>query len=562
MSHYTIGLDYGSNSVRCLVVDVANGRELGVAVWTYASGDAGVLTDPSNPHIARQSPMDYVEGLRQTVPAALSEAAADADFSPAKVIGIGVDTTGSTPIPVDASLQPLAAKPEFASDLNAYAWMWKDHSGMAEAEQITELAEVHRPQYLAKCGGTYSSEWLFSKIWHCYNAAPAVFAAAHTWLEFADFIPAVLAGITDVAEIKAGICPAGHKAMYCDEWGGYPDREFLSLLAPEIGALRDRLPATVTTADQVAGTLCDEWAAELGLPAGIPIAVGAFDAHLGAVGAGVGAGSMVKIIGTSTCDCLVAPNTEQLPDVPGVCGIVNGSILPGYYGIEAGQSAVGDIFNWFVKNVCKGDGKVHGQLRAEVEQDKPGQSGLLALDWQNGNRTILTDARLTGLVLGLTLHTTQAQIYRALIEATAFGARRILDRLGEYDVTVDKVINCGGIAEKDAMFMQIYADVLGRPMFISGSAQTCALGSAIMAAVVAGKDAGGYDTCEEAQAAICSYKDTAYTPIPENQAAYQELYELYCELHDSFGVKDVSFDHFAVMKKLLDISRRATGGAA
>ena len=187
---------------------------------------------------------------------------------------------------------------------------------------------------------------------------------------------------------------------------------------------------------------------------------------------------------------------------------------------------------------------------------------MLAVDWQNGNRTILTDARLTGLVLGLTLHTTQAQIYRALIEATAFGARRILDRLGEYDVTVDKVINCGGIAEKDAMFMQIYADVLGRPMFISGSAQTCALGSAIMAAVVAGKDAGGYDTCEEAQAAICSYKDTAYTPIPENQAAYQELYELYCELHDSFGVKGVSFDHFAVMKKLLDISRRATGGAA
>jgi L-ribulokinase len=562
MSHYTIGLDYGSNSVRCLVVDVANGRELGVSVWTYASGDAGVLTDPSNPHIARQSPMDYVEGLRQTVPAALAQAAEDADFSADKVIGIGVDTTGSTPIPVDADLQPLAAKPEFTANLNAYAWMWKDHSGMDEAEKITELAKASRPQYLAKCGGTYSSEWLFSKIWRCYNADRAVFDAAYTWLEFADFIPAVLAGITDVAEVKAGICPAGHKAMYCDEWGGYPDVEFLSMLAPEIGTLRDRLPTTVTTADQTAGYLCDTWAAELGLPAGIPIAVGAFDAHLGAVGAGVGAGSMVKIIGTSTCDCLVAPNTEQLPDIPGVCGIVNGSILPGYYGIEAGQSAVGDIFNWYVKNLCKGEGKVHGQLRGEVENDRPGQSGLLALDWVNGNRTILTDARLTGMILGLTLHTTQAQVYRALIEATAFGARRILDRIEEYDVKVDKVINCGGIAEKDPMFMQIYADVLGRPMVISGSAQTCALGSAIMASVVAGKAAGGYDTCEEAQAAICSYKDTVYTPIPENQAVYQELYEIYCELHDSFGVKGASFDHFPVMKKLLDIQRRASGGAA
>lgn len=559
MSHYTIGLDYGSNSVRCLVVDVADGRELGVAVWTYASGDAGVLTDPANPHVARQSPLDFVEGLRRTVPAALAQAAKAPAFSPAKVIGIGVDTTGSTPIPVDERLQPLAAQPRFAGNLNACAWMWKDHSGMAEAEKITELARQHRPHYLAKCGGTYSSEWLFSKIWHCHQVDRSVFDAAHTWLEFADFIPAVLAGITDPAQVKAGICPAGHKAMYCAEWGGYPDAEFLSFLAPEIGALRARLPRTVTTADQAAGTLCADWAKELGLPAGIPIAVGAFDAHLGAVGAGVGPGAMVKIIGTSTCDCLVAPNTAQLPDIPGVCGIVDGSILPGHYGIEAGQSAVGDTFNWFVKHVCRGEGKLHGQLRAEVEKDKPGQSGLLALDWVNGNRTILTDARLTGLILGLTLHTTQAQIYRALIEATAFGARRILDRIEEYGVKVEKVVNCGGIAEKDPMFMQIYADVLGRPMYISGSAQTCALGSAIMAAVVAGKAAGGHATCAEAQAAMCSYKDTVYQPIPENQAVYRELYALYCELHDSFGVKGASFDHFPVMKKLLDISRRAVG---
>ncbi|MCK5802309.1 MAG: ribulokinase [Lentisphaeria bacterium] len=556
---YTIGLDYGSNSVRCLVVEVTTGRELGVAVWDYAAGEAGICTDASNPHVARQAPSDFVQGLLETVPAALSHASMDKEFSPELVIGIGVDTTGSTPLPVDANLVPLADKPEFSGNLNAMAWMWKDHSGMDEAERITTLAAEQRPQYLRKCGGTYSSEWLFSKILHCLNVDRAVFEAAHTWLEFADFIPAVLAGLDDVSQVKAGICPAGHKAMYCDEWGGYPDAVFLALLAPEMGMLRDRLPSKAYTADQVAGRLCPDWAAKLGLPAGIPIAVGAFDAHLGAVGAGVGKGSMVKIIGTSTCDCLVTPANAFLPDIPGVCGIVKGSILPGYYGIEAGQSAVGDIFNWFVKDVCKGDGTLHAELREQAMVFAPGESGLLALDWNNGNRTILTDARLTGLIMGLTLHTSQAEIYRALIEATAYGARRILDRIEEYGVVVEKVVNCGGIAEKDPMFMQIYADVLGRPMHISGSAQTCALGSAIMASVAAGRDVGGYATVEEAQAAMCSYKDLVYTPRGEAQSVYGELYQLYCELHDSFGTPETSFDHYGVMKTLLGIRGRAAG---
>ena len=556
-ARFTIGLDYGSNSVRCLIVDIATGEEIATSVWDYPSGTAGVLTDPDEPHVARQSPADFIDGLSRTILPALDQARNHAAFRPERIIGIGVDTTGSTPIPVDASLRPLALQERFAHNLNAQAWMWKDHSSMNEAEAITELARELRPQYLAKCGGTYSSEWFFSKIWHCYQVDREVFDAAHTWLEFADFIPAVLADLRDVAEVTAGVCPAGHKAMYCREWGGYPDREFLHRLAPEIGALRARLPERVVPADQRAGTLSSVWAERLGLPAGIPIAVGAFDAHLGAVGAGVGPGRMVKIIGTSTCDILVNPSDRPLPDIPGVCGIVDGSVLPGHYGIEAGQSAVGDIFNWFVTEVCAGDASLHGELTAAAASIPPGRSGLLALDWHNGNRTILVDARLTGLVVGMTLHTSRVELYRALLEATAFGARRILDRLQKYDVPVDEVIACGGIAEKNPLFMQIYADVLGRPMMMSASSQTCALGSAIMAAVAAGPELGGYAAVEEAQEAMCTFRDEITRPDAAARAVYDELYGLYCELHDGFGVRGCSFDHYGVMKKLLEISRKA-----
>jgi L-ribulokinase len=557
--HYSIGVDYGSNSVRCVVVNLADGSECGTAVFNYPSGDKGVLTDPKDPHVARQSPQDFIDGLAATVIPALEQAEGTPGFSRDRVVGIGVDTTGSTPIPVDEALTPLAVKPEFAGNLNAQAWMWKDHTSMDEAEKITALASEHRPHFLAKCGGTYSSEWFFSKLWHCLNVDPDVFAAAHSWVEFADFIPAVLCGISRPEDVQCGICAAGHKAMFCDEWGGLPDAEFLGMLDSKLAALRPRLCQSAHPASEPAGTLCDEWADQLGLPAGIAVAVGAFDAHLGAVGAGVSEGTMVKIVGTSTCDILVAPADRKLPDIPGVCGIVNGSVLPDCYGIEAGQSAVGDIFNWFVSYICDGDGDLHGRLTEEASALNPGESGLLALDWNNGNRTILVDPRLTGLIIGQTLHTTRAEIYRALIEATAFGARRILDRIEEYGVEVAEVVNCGGIAEKNPLFMQVYADVLGRPMKISASAQTCALGSAIMGAVAAGADSGGFDCVENAQSAICSYKDTVFSPIAGNQAVYEELYSLYCELHDSFGVAGVQFDHARVMKKLLEISRRARG---
>ncbi len=556
-ANYTIGIDYGTNSVRALIVDAATGEEVGTNVCPYPSGDEGVITDPQDHHLARQSPRDWLYGLEQCVPAALEEARGVVGVRPEQIVGIGVDTTGSTPLPVDATLTPLVFKDEFKENKNALAWLWKDHTAAQEAAEITEAARRLRPQYLAKCGGTYSSEWFFSKLWHCLRVDPGVFKAAHTWVEFADWVPAVLAGITDAADVKPSVCAAGHKAMYSDSWGGLPDAEFLGGLDPELGALRDRLYPKAYAADVRAGTLCAGWAEKLGLPQGIPIAVGAFDAHLGAVGSGVSRGVLVKIIGTSTCDVMVGPRDAGIPDIPGVCGIVDGSVLPGYLGIEAGQSAVGDIFNWFVKVVCEGSGSLHEELTERARRMKPGQSGLLALDWNNGNRTILVDPRLTGLLLGQTLHTTREEIYRALIEGTAYGARAIIERIEEYGIGVDKVICCGGIAEKNPMLMQIYADVLARPMEISRSAQTCALGAAIFGAVVAGKAGGGHDSAEEAQQAMCGVKETVYKPEAENQQVYGELYGLYRKLHDSFGIAGHTENLSGLMKDVLAIKERA-----
>lgn len=555
-SKYAIGLDYGTNSVRALIVDVTNGAEIASHVHDYESGEAGIILDPTAPHLARQNPADYLTGLESAILGALAKARDAEGFRAVDIIGIGVDTTGSTPIPVDASGTPLSFRDEFKGNPNAMAWLWKDHTSVDEAEAITAAAAQQRPHYLAKCGGTYSSEWFWSKVWHCLRVDRAVFEAAASWVEFADWVPAVLAGNTDPAAITRSVCAAGHKAMYSNEWGGLPDAEFLSSLDPALGDLRGRLFEKAVPSDVPAGRLSADWATRLCLPPGIPICTGAFDAHHGAVGAGVAEGTLVKIIGTSTCDVAVWPSERPLADIPGVCGIVDGSVVPGMYGIEAGQSAVGDIFNWFVKVLCEGQGSLHEELTAQASRLRPGESGLLALDWNNGNRTILVDARLTGLLLGQTLRTTQAEVYRALIEATAFGARMILDRMEEYGVTVERVVNCGGIAEKNPMLMQIYADVTGRTMLISRSAQTCALGAAMFGAVCAGPESGGYATVQEAQAAMCGVKDTRYEPIPENQATYQELFELYRRLHDTFGIQGHSDALGDVMKRLLEIRAR------
>lgn len=547
---YTVGFDFGTNSVRALIVDVRTGEEVGTGVYAYRAGSDGILLDARNPDLARQDPRDYLDGLVGSLSEAFQSASGRVD--PASVIGIGIDTTGSTPIPVDAEGRPLAFDPRFVDNLNAYAWLWKDHTAHAEAAEITDLARKMRPEYLAKCGGIYSSEWFWAKILHCLRTDPDVFDATATWVEHADWMPAVLTGTERPDRLRRGICAAGHKAMFHRDWGGYPDEEFLGTLDERLRPMRRALPDEAYHAGQAAGTLTEEWADRLGLTSGIPVSVGAFDAHLGAVGSGVAPRTLVKIIGTSTCDLTVSPINRDLADIPGLCGIVPGSVLPGHYGLEAGQSAVGDIFDWFVRRVAP-EGQDHASLTAQAEGLGPGESGLLALDWHNGNRTVLVDQRLSGLILGLNLHTTPAEIYRALVEATAFGARVIVERYEEYGLPIERVVNCGGISARNPMVMQIYADVMNRPMHLSRSTQTCALGAAIAASVAAGEEAGGHADFGSAIDEMTGMAEATFEPVPDNAAVYDRLYALYRRLHDAFGIRGERDDLSDIMKTLLRI---------
>lgn len=558
-SHYAIGLDFGTASVRALVVDVASGDEIATGVCNYRHGTDGVIVDSRDPLLARQHPQDYLDGSQSAIHDALALAKRQVTgFSAMQVIGIGVDTTGSSPMPVDQLGRSLAFDPVFADDPAAKVWLWKDHTSHVEAEEITAVAGKMRPQYLAKCGGRYSSEWFWAKILHCARTAPKVFQAAYTWVEIADWIPAAITGTMEPGKLRRGICAAGHKAFYNPSWGGYPDAEFLGQLDAGLVRVGKTLSGKAYSSAQAAGELTPQYAEAFGLPAGIPVAVGAFDAHLGAVGAGIKRNVLVKLIGTSTCDIMVVPEREKLADIPGLCGIVPGSVLPDYFGLEAGQSAVGDIFNWFVSVVQpQGSAGSHEALTKAASEIKPGASGLLSLDWHNGNRTILVDQRLTGLIMGLTLHSTPAEMYRALIEATAFGARVIMERFEEYGLSVHRVINGGGISAKNHLAMQIYADVMNRPVGVSRSGQTCAFGAAIAGAVAAGKSRGGHDTFDDAIARMVGEPARIFTPIGGHVAVYERLFKVYRQLHDAFGRKDSTAHLGAVMKELLDIRDQA-----
>jgi len=557
---FSLGVDFGTNSVRALIVDVADGHEVAGATFNYPSGENGVLLDPKSPNLARQNPADYIEGFYRVVRAALRQAAKQHGFRPELVLGIGVDTTGSTPLPVDQNGMPLALQPEFRRNPAAQAWLWKDHTAYAEAAEITALAARTKPHYLSKCGGVYSSEWFWSKILHCRRTAPKVFEAAYAWVELADFMPAFLTGRLQPERMVRGICAAGHKALYHEQWGGLPEEDFLAALDPALVTVRRRYAVPALNPDQLVGGLRPEVAARVGLPTGVPVAMGALDAHLGAVGAGIKPGRMVKIIGTSTCDMLVAPLEASLPDVPGLCGIVPNSIVPGMYGLEAGQSAVGDIFNWFVTQLAPARftrrGDPHENLSRAAAELAPGSSGLLALDWNNGNRSVLVDPLLTGLLVGQTLHTTAAEVYRALIEATAFGALTIINRFEEYGLKVSEVVNCGGIAEKNPFLMQVYADVCRRPMKLSRSPNTCALGAAIVGAIVG----GAYRNVPQAQRYMTGIVPKMFRPRPAAVEVYAELYALYRRLHDGFGLPDSPARLGTLMKDLIAVRDRVRRG--
>jgi L-ribulokinase len=522
-----------------VALDADTGDELATTVYRYRGGSGGVIGD-ADPNVARQEPQDYADALEATLTGVVSELRDQGVLEDGRVVGVGVATTGSTPLPLDGSGRPLALQEEFRDDPAAKAWLWKDHTSHAEAAEITARLEERELPYLAFVGGTYSSEWFWAKILRCARTAPEVFAAAATWCELSDFAPALATGAG--LSLTRNACAAGHKAMFSRLWGGLPDATFLAELDPRLADLRERLYDDVQPAGARAGSLRSDLAERAGLGGDdVAVAVGTFDAHAGAVAGGVRPGRLVKIVGTSTCDCTVTAEPEPRP-IPGVCGVVQDSVLPGLVGVEAGQSAVGDLFDWFARTTSE----THERLSAGAAQLDPGASGLVALDWNNGNRTVLVDPLLSGLVVGQTLATTAAEIYRALIEATAFGARVIVEQVEQYSLPIDDVVVSGGIAQSP-LAMQIYADVLGRPVRLARSANASAAGAAIFGAVAG----GAHPDAERAQAAMGGVGDVAYTPRSDAVRTYERLYAVYRRLHDAFGRADGPLS--GVMKELIEI---------
>jgi L-ribulokinase len=543
---YVIGLDYGTDSVRSLIVNAGTGEEVASVVFAYPRWKEGRYCEPSKNQF-RQHPLDYLEGLEYTIVEALKKVPSEVARN---ITGISVDTTGSTPVAVDERGTPLALTPGFAENPNAMFVLWKDHTGVQEAAEINELAKKWATDYTMYEGGIYSSEWFWAKILHVLREDTGVLRAACSWVEHCDWIPAILTGNTNPKTLKRSRCAAGHKAMWHEAFGGLPSEEFLTALDPLLSGLRERLFKDTYTCDVAAGTLTPEWAKRLGLPAGVIVGVGAFDAHLGALGAEIKPYYLSKVMGTSTCDMLTAP-LEVIQDklINGICGQVDGSIVPGMMGLEAGQSAFGDIYAWFKKLIEwplttilndtqlideetkeklaeEVSGKIIARLSEEAAKIPVEESGLVALDWMNGRRTPDANQNLKGAITGLTLGSDAPRIFRALVEATAFGSKAINDRFIREGVRIDGVIALGGVAKKSPFVMQIVADVLNMPIKVARSEQACALGSAMAAAVASGI----YETTEEAQFRMGGGIETEYHPIPENVEKYADLYKKYREL--------------------------------
>ncbi len=553
MNPHVIGIDFGTNSVRALLVDAFTGEEVCSSVYNYCYGLAGVIGDDNNPFVARQYPADYVEGLLAVVDALLQKAELMPGFSRDQVKAIGVDTTASTPLPLGDDARPLCLRRELADDINAMAWLWKDHSAHDEADEIIRYVKDQGLDWLDSYSGWYSPEWFWAKILRCARISPETANMAATWVELSDFIPAYLAGITDFRDIKRNACAAGYKDMFNN---GYPEPAKLAMLSPELERIAAGLPSVVVPAGRSIGHMRQSLTMHWGLPDDCVIAAGLIDAHAGAIGAGIAPGSLVKNIGTSSCDMALLPAGSGIKAIPGISGVVSDGIIPGFSGVEAGQAAVGDILNWYVNRALFRDGsspdeKIHRELTEKASKYRAGQTGLIALDWMNGNRNILMDQRLSGLILGQMLSTTPAETYRALIEATGFGARVIIERLKEYKVPIEHIICCGGIAEKNTLFMQIYADIFNMPVYVASSSNAPALGAAIAAGVASGI----HRDFDEARRCMIAPPRRSFKPDAHEAQVYEKLYGIYLELQGAFGTGKKDNYLYPAMKQLLELKR-------
>ncbi len=544
---YVIGLDYGTDSVRAVIVNASNGEEVASDVHYYTRWAEGKYCDPAANRF-RQHPLDYLEGFENTIKNCISGVS---PLVQQNIRGISVDTTGSTPVAVNKEGVPLSLTPGFEENPNAMFVLWKDHTAVKEAAEINEASRTWGgTDYTKFEGGVYSSEWFWAKILHVLHEDEKVRESAYSWVEHCDWIPAILTGNTDPLTLKRSRCAAGHKAMWHEDFGGLPAEDYLVKLDPLLAGLRDRLFRDTYTSDVPAGTLTEEWARKLGLSSEVLVGVGAFDAHMGAVGGEIEPFHLSKVMGTSTCDMLVAP-FDEVGDtlVSGICGQVDGSIMPGMLGLEAGQSAFGDVYAWFknviawpIDNILANAGSIDEatrdklveevsdriipELTAAAEKIDIGESGIVALDWMNGRRTPDANQALKGAVMGLTLGSDAPRIFRALVEATVFGSKKIADRFLREGIRIEGVIALGGVAKKSPFVMQVMADVLNMSIKVARSEQTVALGASMFAAVVAGI----YETIEAAQQKMGAGFDAVYEPIPENVEKYKDLYEAYGQM--------------------------------
>lgn len=535
--NYVIGLDYGTDSVRAVLVDTADGKELAASVFYYPRWAAGKYCDPANQQF-RQHPMDYIEGLTATIKDILNKAGAKAA---GYVRGISVDTTGSTPVAVDETGTPLALRPGFDQDPNAMFVLWKDHTSIQEAARINEVAALTKINYLQYVGGIYSTEWFWAKLLHVLRTSENIRQHIYSWVEHCDWIPFLLTGGSDVKKLKRGICSAGHKSLFAEAFEGLPPNSFFKQIDPLLDGFSERLFDTTYTAAQRAGTLSPQWAETLGLSTEVVVGIGAFDCHMGAVGAEIEPYMLSKIIGTSTCDIMVVPEEEMKGRlVSGICGQVPGSVIPGMVGLEAGQSAFGDVYAWF-KNILlwpasqlglpqdqleKMENELLVRLSAEASKRPVTENSVLAVDWLNGRRTPDANQALYAAVSGLQLGTDAPEIFRALVEATCFGARAIVERFVAEGIAVKGLIAMGGVAQKSSFIMQTMSDVIGRPIKVHRSEQTCAIGAAMFAATAAGI----YPNVQAAMKAMGQGFDKSYSPDKQRSILYNKRYERYKRL--------------------------------